>query len=735
MPNSDYALQYAGLGLRVIPIHWPRPDGTCSCGKDCAKDRAKHPLQRKGARWGSCDPQQVAAWARKWPGCNWAIATGKGVLVLDIDGPAGIEQLAGLVREHGPLPKTAVVKTGRGFHVYLRGDLDHSTVIGDILVRGEGGYVIAPPSVHASGRVYSWVDATPMADAPEWLMEWARAGAAGAGGAVNGSGLCVGPVPNYLLHGHANGHGGGAIKALAAKVLHALREPWTREAEEDIRSALGTVPANCQRKPWLDIGMALHSLGWERSDGTDWGYETWLEWSRGGGEKFAGEYDTEKCWRSFRRGGITLATLFHLAKEHGWQRPDRGAGAGAGNWGNNGTGGTGAAAPLPGAPIHWANTSARGAPLATTANATIAIRALGITTRHDVFHEQLLLGGHFIDRWAGDLSDNAVLMLRRLIQQAYAFDPGANNTRDAAMQLCLEQPFNPVIDYLDALMWDGQPRIQNWLTTYLGADDTPLTREIGRLMLVAAVRRARNFGCKFDHIVVLEGKEGTNKSTALRVLAGDVNFSDQHLLGSSDRDQQEAMRGVWIHEIAELAGMRRTEVERVKAFASRQEDRARPAYGRFRVDMKRRCILVATTNSDQYLLSDTGNRRFWPVKTGVIDIEALARDRDQLWAEAAVQEARKGAITLRPALWGSATDEQNKRLVTDAWEDLIRAYTDKLAETSIADVLTSPHIGMRIDAINQVAQTRAARVLTALGFERVRVRTGKSTWTWRYRRT
>ena len=385
------------------------------------------------------------------------------------------------------------------------------------------------------------------------------------------------------------------------------------------------------------------------------------------------------------------------------------------------------------APVIWVDCTKGGKPLATTMNATRAIQALGITSRHDVFHEKMFLGGHSIGQWAGELNDASVLLLRRIIKETYGLDPGRNHTQDAAMQLCYLDQFNPVTDYLASLSWDRQPRIQNWLTTYMKADDTPLTREIGRLMLVAAVRRARHFGCKFDHIIVLEGKEGTNKSTALRVLAGDENFSDQHLLDGSDRSQQEALQGVWIHEIAELAGMRRADVERVKAFASRQEDRARPAYARFRMDMKRRGILVATTNSDQYLMSETGNRRFWPVRTGLIDIEALARDRDQLWAEAAVQEAQGGSIMLKGSLWDSATEEQNKRLVTDAWEDLIRAYTDTLAETSIADVLTSPHIGMRPDAINQVAQTRAARVLTVLGFERVRARRGGAR-VWCYQR-
>ena len=133
-------------------------------------------------------------------------------------------------------------------------------------------------------------------------------------------------------------------------------------------------------------------------------------------------------------------------------------------------------------------------------------------------------------------------------------------------------------------------------------------------MLVAACRRARVPGCKFDFITVLEGPEGIDKSTAIRVLAGDDNFNDQSILGASDKEVQEQLEGTWMHENADLAGMRRADVEQVKAFASRQIDRARPAYGRVREDRPRRSIEWATTNNETYLLSQTGNRRWWRLR-------------------------------------------------------------------------------------------------------------------------
>lgn len=188
--------------------------------------------------------------------------------------------------------------------------------------------------------------------------------------------------------------------------------------------------------------------------------------------------------------------------------------------------------------------------------------------------------------------------------------------------------------------------------------------------------QTRHPGCKFDYIIVLEGAEGLFKSSALCVLAGGPeNFSDQTILGRSDREQQELLRGVLLYEIADLTNIKKAEVEEVKAFASRTVDRARPAYGRCRIDMPRRGTIWGTTNNSEYLKSQTGNRRFWPIEvaaTRPIDLEGLVRDRDQLFAEAAALEAGGASIVLPKELWAAAGDEQDKRREADPWEDKLR---------------------------------------------------------------
>jgi len=273
--------------------------------------------------------------------------------------------------------------------------------------------------------------------------------------------------------------------------------------------------------------------------------------------------------------------------------------------------------------------------------------------------------------------ETAAHLLRFQMHGSFKFDPGKDHMQDALVQLALMHRFDPMRDYFEALQWDGRPRLDCWMTTYLGAEDTDLNQWIGRLTLIAAVRRVRQPGCKFDQIPVWEGEEGTGKSSAIAVMAiSPENFSDQTIIGVKDQQQQELLRGVFVYEISELGGMHRTQVEAVKAFASRTHDRARPAYGRSRVDLPRRGIMIGTTNADTYLKSQTGNRHFWPVKTGAINLNALRRDCDQLWPEAAAAEASGVSLVLPRELWDTVREVQDARLEHDPWQDELEDLRD-----------------------------------------------------------
>jgi predicted P-loop ATPase len=263
-------------------------------------------------------------------------------------------------------------------------------------------------------------------------------------------------------------------------------------------------------------------------------------------------------------------------------------------------------------------------PAKTLSNAMLAIREVGFICSYNVFTAK-----YNVETAKGptELSDQLVTMIRQQILREYGFDPLKSHIRDAIEGMCLDRQFNPVVDWLDRLEWDGVPRLDGWLTCYLGAANTPLNAAIGRKTLCAMVRRARQPGCKFDHVMVLEGREDIGKSTVVRLLGsgpGAEYFSDATILDVKDKEQQELTRGVWAYEIGELTGIRKADVERVRQFISRQSDKARAAYAHYVVDQHRQCVFIGTTNDQEYLTSQTGNRRFWPVACGdAIDLDGL----------------------------------------------------------------------------------------------------------------
>jgi predicted P-loop ATPase len=243
---------------------------------------------------------------------------------------------------------------------------------------------------------------------------------------------------------------------------------------------------------------------------------------------------------------------------------------------------------------------------------------------------------------------------------------------DAVIKLAHAHARNPIVEYLAKVQaqWDGKPRLDAWLTAYAQAEDTELHRAFGRLTLMAAVRRARRPGCKFDQILVLESPEGYSKSTALEVLAGGPEyFCDVPIFGLDVRQTRELLAGVWVYEAGDLGGLRKADVDKLKTFISRTEDKCRLAYDRTASTYSRACIIIGTTNNAEYLMSQTGNRRFWPVKVGRINVDALRRNRDQLWGEAATREAAGESIFLPEHLWASAGEAQEERRVRDDWED------------------------------------------------------------------
>jgi len=245
----------------------------------------------------------------------------------------------------------------------------------------------------------------------------------------------------------------------------------------------------------------------------------------------------------------------------------------------------------------------------------------------------------------------------------------ADRLLDRTIQmLCYQNTFNPVVSYFRKLpKWDGTNRIDTWLIDYCGAEDNILNRAYGRLILLAATKRAIEPGCKFDEMLVLESDQGDGKSDIIRkgLCPNPRWFTDSVTLNKTRKEFMEEIQGHWIVECGDLATMRRTNTERLKALLSTTVDKARMAYGRSRTDWPRRFIIIGTTNQSDYLRDETGNRRFWCVAChGNLNdrIWDLSQIRDMIWAEAlaAVDDGEK--IRLDPALYSQSTARAKDRL-------------------------------------------------------------------------
>jgi predicted P-loop ATPase len=239
--------------------------------------------------------------------------------------------------------------------------------------------------------------------------------------------------------------------------------------------------------------------------------------------------------------------------------------------------------------------------------------------------------------------------------------------------------FNPLVEWLRSLKWDGVERIDRWLVDYCGSPDTPLVRAVGSLFLRGAVARAFMPSVKFDYLTILESPQGYLKSSMIGVLGGE--FAREGLRDLRSKDVIDDLRGAWIVELEELQVTRREDVQTLKAFLSRTVDRARLAYGHRSQTYLRRFVFIGTTNDATYLRDDTGNRRFQPVEvTREIDLDGVRRDREQLFAEAVVRwlaDPRAESLVLPRYLWSAAAEEQERRRVADPWEEGIEEWVDQ----------------------------------------------------------
>lgn len=257
--------------------------------------------------------------------------------------------------------------------------------------------------------------------------------------------------------------------------------------------------------------------------------------------------------------------------------------------------------------------------------------------------------------------------LRCFLEKEYGIS-SKDKIADALTAVFNKHKRHPIREYLDGLKWDGVKRLDTLLVDFLGAEDRMLTRMQTRKQFTAAVARIYRPGTKYDYALVLTGPEGIGKSTLISKMGGDW-FSDS-VTTIEGKEGMENLRKAWLIELGELAGIKRSEVEAIKQFLSRSEDRYRPAYGKRLETYKRQCVFFGTTNERNFLKGTDGNRRFWVVEVGLEEprenIWGTLDDeyRDQVWAEAKTRYKRKEPLYLPPDL------EQQARLNQKRFNDL-----------------------------------------------------------------
>lgn len=286
-------------------------------------------------------------------------------------------------------------------------------------------------------------------------------------------------------------------------------------------------------------------------------------------------------------------------------------------------------------------------------------------------------------------SDSDVAGAKAYIDGTYnIWSPG--KFKDALLSVAAERAYHPVREYLDALpQWDGVERIDTLLIDYLGAEDNAYTRAVTRKTMCAAVARIYEPGTKFDHILVLNGPQGIGKSTFFARL-GSKWFSDSLTISDMrDKAAAEKLQGYWLLELGELAGIKKLDVETVKSFISRTDDKYRASYGLTVESHPRQCVIVGSTNCESGFLRDiTGNRRFWPVKVsgGSGKKPWDLADINQIWAEAVVKYRAGEELFLKGDVVAMAFAEQADAMESDDREGLVREYLEKLLPENWRDL-------------------------------------------------
>jgi predicted P-loop ATPase len=369
----------------------------------------------------------------------------------------------------------------------------------------------------------------------------------------------------------------------------------------------------------------------------------------------------------------------------------------------------------------------QGQPVNNAANAVKIIRhVMKKFVWRDVFHnENMTLWNVKVGEKARYWNEHDTNKLMVVLQSMYEFTNLTKAvTEDAINYIAQLDIRNEPQDWLNSLEWDGKQRIDNFFIRAMEAESNSWSLTVSKNFWLSMAARILHNGCQVDEMVVLESKQGTRKTTALRLIAGEYYGEANADIASKDFDQ--GLRGKIIVEFGELSNIKKTDVEVIKRKITSTADQYRPSYGRTVGKFPRTCIFVGTTNEKEYLVDMTGNRRFNPLRVGQTDVNYIKENRDQLFAEAAHR------IKNQEPWWiyndDEAREQREDRRVVDEWENEIESIVTRLDENNFIQTKDIYfQLGGNIDKLDKPTTARINKILRLLGYERKKVRLGQVT--------
>lgn len=562
---------------------------------------------------------------------------------------------------------------------------------------------VLPPSIHPdTGKPYAWSYGSPAGD---WSV--------------------LSPLPGQLM---------ALWQSLIS--VKAPKPPPARAAAPEaprLRALLADHDPDADYDNWIMIGMALHY----ETQGSQTGLMLWNEWSSAG-RKYAGLGDLESHWRSFRADHDNPRTLASLRKpsvasaDEFETLPPSEADASAPPAGSPALPGQAPPVPLKGdareraiATLRGVKRSKLGTIEARISNVTAVLgvpEVSGHTLALDEFQD-VVMTAERKGQWRA-FTDSDYTQIRVGLETIGNCDPISHEMIRHAVQLVAERnKMDTAQEWLTALTWDGTPRLETFCPRYFGTDDTEYERAVGLYLWTALAGRVMSPGCQADMVPVLIGRQGVGKSRGVQAMVPSPEHYVEVRLDEPDDAIARKMRGVLIGEMAEMRGLRAADVERVKAFITRTHEKWVPKYKEFATNYPRRFIIVGTTNDEEFLPADTEHRRWLPLHTSRVNVQDIANDREQLWAEALACWQLHGVYwrgldaLAKPARQLAATD--------DAWQEQIAAWIDANPAVNyrMHDILSNA-VGIDSRTSTRVHELRVSRVLHSLGYARKTVREG-----------